>query len=156
MSAFRFPLEKVLNWRQTQLGIEEAKFQRLIAQRNALGRAREDLESSALQAQNEVRRWNPVAAGDLAALSGFQRHVSAKEQELARYLAECEKEIEEQRRVMLEAQRRCRLLERLKENRKAGWQSGVDREIEQIAAESYLARWTRERRLRPTRPSASL
>jgi hypothetical protein len=46
---------------------------------------------------------------------------------------------------MLEARRRCRLLERLKEHRLTEWTAERDREVEEIAAESYLARWSRRR-----------
>jgi hypothetical protein len=42
---------------------------------------------------------------------------------------------------MLEARRRCRLLERLKERRLAEWTSARDRELEEVASESFLARW---------------
>jgi hypothetical protein len=145
MSAFRFPLEKVLNWRRTQLEIEEAKLQRLVAQRLALERARAELEAAGVHAEADVRGWGSVAGGDLAALSGFRRHVSAKEREIAGHHAECEKAIGEQRRVMVEAQRRCRLLERLRERRHADWKAAADRDLEAMATESYLARWTRER-----------
>jgi hypothetical protein len=44
---------------------------------------------------------------------------------------------------MLEARRRFRLLERLKDRRMAEWKQAGDREIEEVAAESYLARWSR-------------
>jgi hypothetical protein len=44
---------------------------------------------------------------------------------------------------MHEARRRCRLLERLRERRRAEWKTENDRELEQVAAESYLARWGR-------------
>jgi flagellar biosynthesis chaperone FliJ len=145
MSAFQFPLEKVLNWRRTQLEIEQAKLQRLVAQRNALDRVRAELDAASVQTESEVRRWGSIAGGDLAALSAFRRHVSVKEREIAGHRAECEKAIGEQRRVMLEAQRRCRLLERLRERRHTDWQVAVDRDLEQMATESYLARWTRER-----------
>ena len=47
---------------------------------------------------------------------------------------------------MLEARRRCRLLERLKERRLAEWTTARDHEVEEIAAESYLARWSQRRR----------
>jgi hypothetical protein len=42
---------------------------------------------------------------------------------------------------MLEARRRCRLLERLRERRWDEWKAAADRELEETAAESYLARW---------------
>ena len=50
---------------------------------------------------------------------------------------------------MLEARRRCRLLERLKERRLAEWTAERDQELEEMAAETYLARWSRGRGVRP-------
>jgi hypothetical protein len=47
---------------------------------------------------------------------------------------------------MLEARRCCRLLERLKERRRAEWQAATDREMEELAAESFLAGWSRGER----------
>jgi hypothetical protein len=44
---------------------------------------------------------------------------------------------------MLEARRRCRLLERLKERRKGEWDIAFNRELEAVAAESFLAQWNR-------------
>ena len=45
---------------------------------------------------------------------------------------------------MLEARRRCRLLERLKERRLAEWTTARDRELDELASESYLAKWNRQ------------
>jgi len=44
---------------------------------------------------------------------------------------------------VLEAQRRVRLLERLRERRFSEWEAELNRELEALAAESYLARWKR-------------
>ena len=45
---------------------------------------------------------------------------------------------------MLEARRRCRLLERLKERRLADWTAERNRQLEEVASESFLARWRRD------------
>jgi len=42
---------------------------------------------------------------------------------------------------MLEAQRGVNLLERLEEGRRAEWKAAHDRELDEIAAESFLANW---------------
>ena len=46
------------------------------------------------------------------------------------------------RSAMLEARRRFRLLERLKQRRLEDWRLAGDKELEELASESYLARWT--------------
>jgi hypothetical protein len=58
---------------------------------------------------------------------------------------EAAQKLAEQQKLMLEARRRCRLLERLKERRFTEWTATRDREVEEIAAESYLARWGRRK-----------
>jgi hypothetical protein len=75
----------------------------------------------------------------------FRRSVRAKEKQIALRRAESAQAAEIQLKAMLEAQRRCRLLERLKERRLAEWRTASDRALEELATESYLARWTRRR-----------
>jgi flagellar biosynthesis chaperone FliJ len=69
--------------------------------------------------------------------------VQSKEKDLAQRRVEGEKKLEECRNAMLEARRRCRLLEKLKERRKADWTVALNRELEELASESYLAQWNR-------------
>jgi hypothetical protein len=145
MSAFHFSLERVLEWRRTQLEIEEAKYQQRLAAVAALDRARAEMEASGIRAEVQVRAWHPLAGNDLAALSVFRRSVRAKEKQIALRRAESAQAAEIQLKAMLEAQRRCRLLERLKERRLAEWRTASDRALEELATESYLARWTRRR-----------
>ncbi|SPE29220.1 conserved hypothetical protein [Candidatus Sulfopaludibacter sp. SbA3] len=94
----------------------------------------------------EVRKWSPVSGRDLAALGGFRLHVKMQERAIAARRAERQKLLEAQQAAMLEARRRCRLLERLKERRRAEWQAASDREVEEVAAESFLAGWARGER----------
>jgi hypothetical protein len=56
---------------------------------------------------------------------------------------ECQKELAARQAAVLEARRRYRLLERLKDRRWAEWQSAADRELDELAADSYLAQWAR-------------
>jgi hypothetical protein len=146
MKSFRFPLEKALELRRTQLDIEDARYKQQIAALAGLDRQRAEIEASGIRAEVEVREWNPIAAGDLAALGNFRLFVKARESDIARQRVEATKAMAEQQKVMLEARRRYRLLEQLKERRLAEWTTERDHEIEEIAAESYLARWSRNRR----------
>jgi hypothetical protein len=146
MTSFRFSLEKVLSWRRTQLEIEQARYGQKMAAVAALDHARAELEASGIQAEVQVRAWNPVAGAELAALSGFRRAVRVKEGQVAKRRAEAAQAADAQLKLMLEAQRRCRLLERLKERRQAEWTAANDRDLEQLATESYLARFSREHR----------
>ena len=145
MTNFRFPLQKVLDWRQTQLELEEARFQQQLAAVAAIDRAYAEMEASGITAELEVRRWDPLAGRDLAALGRFRLLVQSREKQIALQRAECQRELDVRKPAMLEARRHCRLLERLKERRLGEWTSARDRELEEVASESFLARWARRR-----------
>ena len=145
MIPFRFRLQKVLDWRQMQLEIEELNFKRQAAALADLDRARAELEAAGVTAEVQVRDWIPLSGRDLAALGSFRLSIKLKERDIAFRRAECQEKLDAQQRVMLEARRRCRLLERLKERRFSEWELAQNRELEQLAAESYLAQWSRRR-----------
>jgi hypothetical protein len=145
MKSFQFPLAKALEWRRVQLELEEARYKQLLSDLAGLDRRRAEIEASGIHAEMQLRGWNPVVAGDLTALGNFRLRVKSQETEIARLRVESAKKLGEQQKVMLEARRRCSLLERLKERRLAEWTKDRDRELDEIAAESYLARWARRK-----------
>ena len=149
MTSFRFPLQKVLDWRRMQLELEEIKFKRQAAALAELDRARAELEAAGVKAEIQVRDWSPLAGCDLAALGSFRLAVKMKERDLALRRAECQEKLARQQSAMLEARRRCRLLERLKERRLSEWEREQNRDLEQLAAESYLAQWSQRRAQAP-------
>ena len=144
MTSFRFPLQKVLEWRRTQLELEEIQYRLQVSALAELDRQRAELEESAKTAERQVREWDPLAGGDLGALGGFRLHVQQREREMLVPRAECSKQLARQQGLMLEARRRLRLLERLKERRLSEWRSARDKELEGLASESYLAKWHRQ------------
>jgi hypothetical protein len=145
MKAFQFPLAKALDWRRIQLELEEARYKQQIASLAGLDRQRAEVEASGIRAEIQVREWSPIAAGDLSALGNFRLYIKSQESEIARRRFEAAQKLAEQQKLMLEARRRWRLLDRLKDRRLTEWTTGRDREVEQIAAESYLARWHRRK-----------
>jgi hypothetical protein len=145
MKSFRFPLEKALDWRRTQLGLEEVRYKQQVAAVASLDSRRAEVEASGVRAETQVREWRPIGSGDLTALGNFRQHVKSQEAEIARRRSEAAKKLAEQQKLMYEARRRCRLLERLRESRLKEWTAGRDHELEEIAAESYTARWNRRR-----------
>jgi len=141
MNAFRFPLEKVLDWRRSELGVAEAKLQQLAAAVAAVDRARAELDAAGIREEALVRKWSPLSGSDLAALGGFRLHVRKRHAELAAERAACVGRLAAGRGAVLEARRRLRLLERLKARRWEAWRLARDKELEEMASESHLARW---------------
>lgn len=143
MRAFEFPLCQALKWRRTQLEVEENKLRQLAGtlEEMALAAVRLDLVKS--RAEVAVRQSAVVEAGDLWALAAYRQRLIAELQALAERRIACEQQVAAQRHKVLEAQRQCRLLEKLEQRRQAEWQRQADLEMENLAAESYLARWNR-------------
>ncbi len=144
MTRFHFRLQKVLEWREKQLELEEARFQRQMAEVAEIDGARAALQAAEFDAEMEIRRGGSVLGQELAALSGYRRFAHLRMSQLAADRAQAVSRLSEQERTMMEARRRCRLLERLKQRRLAEWESARDKELDEMAAESYLARWVRE------------
>lgn len=141
MTSFRFPLKRVLDWRNTQLELEEAKYKQQAASLAELDRTRAEIEAEGIRAEIQVREWSPVTSGDLSALATFRVRVKSREAQIAAKRVECAHKLAEQQKVMLEARRRCKLLERLEERRLAEWRAARDKELDELAAESFLAKW---------------
>jgi hypothetical protein len=143
MTNFHFSLQKALDLRHLQLELHEAKFQQQAAVLVELARVREAMQASRAVAEAHVRAGGSAQGYDLAALGAFRLHLQSKEKDLAQRRLEGEKKLEECRDAMLEARRRCRLLENLKARRKVDWTVALNRELEELASESYLAQWNR-------------
>jgi hypothetical protein len=144
MTPFRFRLEKVLQLRRKQLELEEANYRQRAREAAELEAERSRMEAAGIGAETQVRAWSPVTGSDLAALANYRKYVAAQEQQIAVRYLEARKRAEEQKRAMFEARCRCQLLERLKERRLAEWQAAADKELEQLASESHLARLSRQ------------
>jgi hypothetical protein len=141
MTPFRFPLEKVLEWRRRELEREEQKLKRAFTAITDLDRRHAELEDSRIGEETHLRQRGPLDGLDLAALDQFRRRLKRQQKELAAARADCLQKAESQRLVMLQARRRCRLLERLRERRLLDWEQARDHELETLASEAYLARW---------------
>jgi flagellar export protein FliJ len=143
MKSFRFPLQRVLDWRNLQLRTEEerlAGFQQklaaLIHQQNALDVAQAKCEAALLG-------MTTIPGSELRALTGFKARVAGERETLRSNRAQCEAQIAEQRTRILKARKDCRVLEKLKEERLKDWKYLGDREVEETAAESYISNWLR-------------
>jgi hypothetical protein len=142
MTPFRFSLQRVLDWRRTQMELEEARLRQQAAAIADLDRARAELEAEGIAAEIAVREWSPLRGSELAALGSFRVGVRLKEGRIAALRAARERDLAGQRQAMLEARRRYRLLERLRDRRLEEWRAAADKELEDFAAEGYLARWS--------------
>ena len=143
MKRFEFRLDRVLEWRQTELDLELAGLGRLTAEAQAIDRRRAEVEAERSAAEQSLVSSTTVEAQQLAALDAFRAWALQERVRLVQARTACETRIGEQRQRVLEARRRLRLLEKLKGTRKSEWEAEFSRETENLAGELYLARRAR-------------
>ena len=144
MKAFRFPLQRVLEWRSLQLRVEEEKLAALQQQLTSLLQLREKLAAARNRSESHLFASGTAAGSDLQSWALYQARLAKQQEILKGQLAQCEKLILEQRQRLLKARTDHRVLEQLKERRLRQWVYLNDREVEDTANEVYLAKWTRE------------
>jgi flagellar export protein FliJ len=146
MKAFAFPLQRILEYRRQQAGVEQTRLETLLRQVRELDDEIATLASQKAQLRDDIRSGNLAAGYELGAASRFEAFLSRQQMQLEKRKAEAQASSENQRRVAVEAQRKVKLLERLRDRRMTEWTAACDRELEEIAAESHLARLMSERR----------
>jgi hypothetical protein len=143
MQRFVFSLQRVLSWRRTQTDMEGSVLQQLTSDLDKLTLAEVRGDLLRQKVEDGVRECAVVAASDLWALSAYRARLLRERTDLAKRKKECEKRMATQRERVCEAERRCRLLERVEQRRRSEWTHAFDREMDAQAGESYLARWNR-------------
>lgn len=141
MKAFAFPLERALNWRRAQLDLEQARARAIAGKMAELANRREDLRNERSSAERHILASKTVEAEELGAIGKFHLSVAKRDSALIEQSAKCERELRGQRGKLVEAQRKVKLLEILRQKRLAQWSSAVAREQEQFAGEAFLGRW---------------
>jgi hypothetical protein len=96
-----------------------------------------------VEAENDVWHGQATSAVQLRALDDFRQYIASENRKLQQRIAACEQKIIAQRERVVEERKSARLLDRLRNKRHAEWEKDFDRELEALAAESYLTRWVR-------------
>jgi len=143
MKNFRFQLDSLLRLRARELETEEM---RLATLRADLTRLERDIRQTVEESQNTS---HAVASGtssgaELGQLQHYRNALARKLKGMVKEQSACQFRIEQQQRKVVEANRRKRLIERLKERRLAEWTAEVEKEFQQLAEETYLSSWNRQ------------
>jgi flagellar export protein FliJ len=146
MKKFEFRLQRVLELRSQQVDIERARLQSLLNGRARLTRDRNHLVQQQVRAAADVRNATAISGSDLCALASYDRHLQKRKAILDKQLAQLEQQIAIQTVAVREAEKKVKLLEKLKQRKLGDWTAERDKELEIAAAESYLARFLGDRR----------
>jgi hypothetical protein len=143
MGPFRFRLARVMDWYEKQSRLEAERLrlcaEQVVRTQGEIDRHREDVLTHQMEL---LAKANPETH-ELAALGPFQRGARKQEHRLRQKLKTGEEVTAKQREISQAAERRLRLIEKLRERRQAEHQYLFDRELEEIASEAYLARYAR-------------
>ena len=144
MRRFEFRLGSVLGWRAVELELEEGRLEQLFTQLR-----RRDAETLALEVRSresaQLIAAKTLDGQQLAALSYHRHYLEREAARMAAQRADCAKRIAAQQQRVAEAERKVRLLERLRERRLAEWTLEFNREMEALASETFLSKWAREK-----------
>ena len=138
MKKFQFRLESVLAWREVERTRERDELGRRIAEEQRLKQNLMDLRAQRQAAREELQR-RPFMGADLRALAAYLLACEPREKTLLQQLAAAQRSIAEQRLKVLEADRRVRLLVKLRERQLTEWTTAVDRQLDAMAQDSWTA-----------------
>lgn len=145
MKKFRFPLQKLLNYRHSQLAGEQARLERLLAEQADLEQRRAALEREERMASESLRRLPVLTADQLSAAAAFRRYAASEAARLGAEICAAAGRVAAQREAVLSARREVEVLEKLRERRLHDWRREVDQETERQTAELVVARWALSR-----------
>lgn len=144
MKPFRFALERVRQWRQEQVDMEELRLEQLYNGLRAAEQERAEIASEADRSYRAVVSKSAVMAEELSFLEAFRAYAAAQIDRLAARERELAAQITAQRQRLVEAHRRFQLVDGLRDRALVGWKAARDREQESLAAELFLAKYNRD------------
>ena len=146
MKRFEFPLEIVRRWRQELVAIQELKLRQIIGEKAGLSAARRQIETEGRETVQQVLQQASIAPLELESLDSFRHYVRGRIRDFEQQESRCDARIIEQRNQVLEARRQFELLDRLRQKSYGEWIAAGNKELEELAAELFLAKTIRERR----------
>jgi len=147
MQRFQFRLERVLGWRRKKCQIEENRLAVCHGLMHATERQIEHLRVERASIDQELLERAAIPAVDFLNLSHYRLRAGQEAIELANQLQQRVQSASEQRARVQRAQQAVKLLEKLRERRLEEHTTLAGRELEQVAAEAYLSRWSQSRAL---------
>lgn len=144
MAQFRFALDKILRWRSIEVTGEEAKLQRLIQERNRIDAMLNRITGERSGLTRSISGLEGLQGADFRAMAAYSLRLRQTVEKLKEGRSRIEHGLAAQQKKYAEAKRRVRLLEQLKERRFERWKYEEDRQLEIMAAESFLAGWNRD------------
>jgi flagellar export protein FliJ len=143
MKAFQFRLDRVLDWYGNLYKIEQTRLASVMTALHAIQQTIARFQAECLSVERDIIGRSDIPASDFAALGLYRLRARKLEQDFTQELQRRDKAVRDQMRRVQEAQRRLRLMEKLRERRLAEHHYHENKELEELAAEAFLAKWDR-------------
>lgn len=135
-----------MDWQRERCDLIELRIRSLCAELERIQARIAELKAAVVAAEQQVLHGHRIDGASLAGLAAFRLRQASLEQSLNKERQGVLQRLAEQRALWVEAKKRYRVLERLKARKHTDYAYEFDKEIEQIAAEAYAARWHSEHR----------
>lgn len=145
MKRFEFSLRRVLDLRRQQASVEQARLQALLRTVNQLHALKAALTKQLAESRTSLQT-SPTTGEDLRLFVEFDRHIHARCARIDRDVQLVGRQVQEQQIKTRNADRQVKLLEKLKDKKLSEWTYLHDKELEELASDSYQARMFAERR----------
>ena len=143
----------MLDFRRLKVDVARAALDRLHAERQQLLARERTLYTLRADEETAVRLpGTQLTVTRLDALDHLQHYVTAARQRFAVEHSQLEQRIAQQQTAVMEAEREVRLLEKLEARQLADWQVLFNKELDELAADSYMSRLHRQSRERRVEP----
>ena len=139
MKRLEFRLDTVLRLRELQLERERAQLLQLTGEQRRLESDLETIRRERQEAKAFLYEQGSLENAELRTMSAFLLGMDARTGVVRGRLEEIARSVEQQRQVALAAERKVRLLEKLRERKREAWKQETNREIETVAQEAWQA-----------------
>ncbi len=146
MKRFHFPLGRVLDWRRTQVRIEEAKLERAHAEVRRIQGEIEAVRTRQAEAARALLQDGSATGIELAAFSGFTRLAAEERARLSAAAEAARQRARRQAEAVVQSRQKVRPLEKLEDRQRAAWNIAFARQSDLDAEEAHLARLAALRR----------
>ncbi len=145
MTPFRFRLERVLAVRVTQFQLAESAYGEAESRLRDAQTRHAALKAAKNETRNSIARMSDVTGNMLEPLGDWFHWTEIEDGRFIKLEKTFADELAKRRQELVKAHGKVRLLEKLRDGRRADWQKAFDREIEEIAADAINSRWVRSR-----------
>jgi flagellar protein FliJ len=142
VKVFHFSLDRALHIRRAQFEVERVKYQRLERDREQLEAQVTAIQVEAAHARSAIVARTHLLPGEISTMPDYLRGTKQRLSKLDELRKDLARRLQEQQRQLVEAERKVKLLEKLRTKRFGEWQTEMQKEQETFAADAYLARWT--------------